>query len=83
MDGLFWNCIYRYKNQLYFANHSEGKTVISDGLNIILECSKVGVNGCTYNGERLWVSIEGGNEIIGIDSQKSEQVIPFLSYDWC
>lgn len=81
MDGLFWNCIYRYKNQLYFANHSEGKTVISDGLNIILECSKVGVNGCTYNGERLWVSIEGGNEIIGIDSQKSEQVIPFLSYD--
>ena len=81
MEGLFWNCIYNYKNQLYFENYSLDNIVITDGIKTIFECSKANINGCTYNGEKLWVSIAGSNELISIDSQKREYVIPILSYN--
>lgn len=81
MDTLNWKCIFKHNQQIYFTHNSLAKGDISDGVNIVREYTKENVTGCTYNGELIWLSIMGSNELICIDSQENENYLPILSYD--
>lgn len=81
MDTLNCKCIFKHNQQIYFAHNSLTGGYISDGVNIVREYSKENVTGCTYNGELIWLSIMGSNELICIDSQENENHLPILSYD--
>ena len=81
MDTLNWKCIFKHNQQIYFTHNSLAKGDISDGVNIVREYTKENVTGCTYNGELIWLSIIGSNELICIDSQENENYLPILSYD--
>ena len=81
MNNSKWKCVFRCKNRIYFAKNSLSRVYISDGIEIIREYDKENVTGCTYNGERLWISTKESNEIVCIDSNKAESSLPILSYD--
>ena len=81
MNNSKWKCVFRCKNRIYFAKNSLSRVYISDGIEIIREYDKENVTGCTYNGERLWISTKESNEIVCIDSNQAESSLPILSYD--
>ena len=81
MNNSKWKCVFRCKNRIYFAKNSLSRVYISDGVEIIREYDKENVTGCTYNGERLWISTKESNEIMCIDSNQDEISLPILSYD--
>lgn len=63
-----WRCVYNNADQLYFAKVINDEVIISDGFNIVRRYNISHINGCTYNGDILWLSTEGSNCLLGVDS---------------
>lgn len=63
-----WRCVYNNVDQLYFAKVINDEVMISDGFNIVRRYNISHINGCAYNGDILWLSTEGSNCLLGVDS---------------
>lgn len=81
MNTLNWKCIFKYNQQIYFVRNTLTGGCISDGINTVKEFIRDNVTGCTYNGEMIWLSTVGSNELVCVDLQENENYMPVLAYD--
>lgn len=70
-----WKCVFLNDNIAYFAKIDMDKVTISDGISTIREYRRKNINGCSYDGETLWLSITEQDDLIAVDKIDSETII--------